>query len=154
MECSSAVMRILSSIVVVVLLAMPAPPAYGEEQVVLVASAESPIDNLSSLELRKAYLGISVRRDGDSIRALRNMTDPQLNRIFLQSVMATSQPVYERRLLSLALKYGRPRPAEYDNHAAILRALTEHPYSITYMWKTDADQSPNLKVIKVLWREN
>ena len=102
--------------------------------VVLVTGNDSPIQNISSLDIRKAYLGISVTIDGNTIRALRRRDDDRLNQIFLQSVIAMSERSYERRLLSLMLKFGTPRPAEVDDSDELLESLVEIPSSIAYMW--------------------
>jgi len=126
----------------------------GAEQVVLVAGENSPIEKLSPLELRKAYFGIVVRYDNQIIRPLRNSSDAQLNRIFLQSVVAMSERSYERRLISLTLKSGRPRPEDFTDQDDLVRALREHPHSISYMWRSDAERSIGIKVIKLLWQEN
>ena len=124
------------------------------QQVVLVAGEDSPIENLSLLELRKAYFGIVVRHDNQIIRPFRNSSDPQLRQIFLQSVVAMSERSYERRLFSLTLKSGRPRPEVFTDQDVLVRALRKNPYSISYMWRSDAEQSAGIKVIKLLWREN
>jgi len=126
----------------------------GAQQVVLVAGENSPIENLSPLELRKAYFGIVVRYDNQIIRPFRNSSDSQLNRIFLQSVVAMSEGSYERRLFSLTLKSGRPRPKEFTDQDDLVRALREYPHSISYMWRSDVERSIGIKVIKLLWQEN
>ena len=126
----------------------------GAEQVVLVVGENSPIENLSSLECRKAYFGIVVRYDNQIIRPFRNSSDSQLSQIFLQSVVAMSERSYERRLFSLTLKSGRPRPKEFTDQDDLVRALREYPHSISYMWRSDAERSIGIKVIKLLWQEN
>jgi hypothetical protein len=65
-----------------------------------------------------------------------------------------SERSYERRLLSLTLKSGRPRPEEFTDQDELVRALRKYPYSISYMWRSDAERSIGIKVIKLLWQEN
>ncbi len=126
----------------------------GVEQVVLVAGENSPIENLSPLELRKAYFGIVIRYDNQIIRPFRNLSDSQLNRIFLQSVVAMSERSYKRRLFSLTLKSGRPRPEDFTDQDDLVRALREYPHRISYMWISDPERSIGIKVIKLIWQEN
>lgn len=123
-------------------------------QVVLVAASSSPLDNLDSLELRKIYLGFTVKREGKTVKGLRNTEDINLNRIFLQTVVAMSEKSYENRLLSLTLRQGIPRPAEYNNIDDLLVALSTKPYSVSYMWKDDAVRSSKVKILRVLWQQN
>lgn len=147
-------MRRLFAATLVLSLACCWTAVRAAQQVVLVAGEDSPIENLSLLELRKAYFGIVVRHDNQIIRPFRNSSDPQLRQIFLQSVVAMSERSYERRLFSLTLKSGRPRPEVFTDQDVLVRALRKNPYSISYMWRSDAEQSTGIKVIKLLWHEN
>jgi len=128
--------------------------AVAEHQAVLVTSSTSPIQDIDSLELRKLFLGFNVTRDGKFVKGLRNTEDDDLNSIFLQSVVAMSEKSYMRRLLSLPLRQGIPRPSEYDEPEHLLNALSRNPYSVTYMWKHAADRSTDVKTLKVLWQQD
>ena len=128
--------------------------AGAEQQVVLVAASSSPLHDLDSLELRKIYLGFTVRRDGEIVKGLRNTEDKNLNSIFLQTVVAMSEKSYNNRLLSLTIRQGIPRPTEYDKSENLLNALSTMPYCVSYMWKDDAVRSPNVKILRVLWQQN
>jgi hypothetical protein len=128
--------------------------AGAGRQVVLVAAATSPLHDLDSLELRKIYLGFPVTRDEKIVRGLRNTEDEDLNRIFLQTIVAMSEKSYRRRLLSLPLRQGIPRPDKYNNAEHLLEALSRNPYSVTYMWKDAAVRSADIKILKVLWQQD
>ena len=128
--------------------------AVAEREVVLVAAATSPLQELDSLELRKIYLGFPVKRDGKLVSGLRNTGDEELNRIFLQSVVAMSEKSYLRRLLALPLRQGIPRPSEYEKAQKLLTALTNNPYSVTYMWKDAASRQTDVKTLRVLWHQD
>jgi hypothetical protein len=134
-------------------LVLTAATSRADLAVVLVTEKDSAIETISSLDIRKIYLGISVTNDGNVIRALRRRDDERLNQIFLQSVIAMSQRSYERRLLSLALKFGTPRPTEVDSHDELLDLLVRYPSSIAYMWKSEAESDSSVKIIRVLWQE-
>jgi hypothetical protein len=129
-----------------------APGARAEQEVVLVAAADSPLETLNSLELRKVYLGVPVTRKGTAVVGLRNTSDEQLERIFLQTVVAMSEKSYARRMLSLTLRFGIPRTPEYQDAQTLREALLANPYSISYMWRHDAAPESGLKILKVLWR--
>jgi hypothetical protein len=134
-------------------LALTAATSRAEIAVVLVTDKDSPIESISSLDIRKVYLGISVTVGGYAVRALRRRDDEHLNEIFLQSVIAMSQRSYERRLLSLVLKFGTPRPVEVDSHDELLESLANNSSSIAYMWKSEAESDSRVKIIRVLWQE-
>ena len=127
--------------------------SWAEDAVVLVTVSDGPITDISSLDIRKAYLGISVTIAGSTVRPLRQQDDDRLNLIFLQSVVAMSQKSYERRLLSMMLKFGTPRPSEVDDLEDLIETLVRNPNAIGYMWKSDAESDSRIKTIKVLWQE-
>ena len=124
----------------------------AEETVVLATSSTCPVTKVSSLDLRKAYLGVSVRLEGYNIRPLRLGNDERLNQIFFQSVVAMSRKSYERRLLSLALKSGTPRPSEYDSVGEAIGALRRIQCSVVYAWKKDLENVEGIKIVRVLWQ--
>jgi hypothetical protein len=123
----------------------------AERIVVLVTSEHCPVSDLSNLDIRKAYLGISVSVDGNSIQPSRLTSDPELNRIFFQAIVAMSEKSYERRALSLTVQLGTPRPEEFDNLAEALDFLDKTPCGMIFLWAEDAAMNDNAKLIKVIW---
>jgi hypothetical protein len=126
----------------------------AEHQVVLVAAATSPLHDIDSVELRKIFLGFTVERDGQAIKGLRNISDEDLNNIFLQTVVAMSEKSYKRRQLSLTLRKGIPRIAEYDNVEDLIKALLRNPYSISYTREDVVEREPDIKILRVLWEQS
>jgi len=127
--------------------------AESGESVVLVTAATCPVDSITTLDLRKAYLGVAVRVDGHRVRPILMRGDDKLEQVFYQSVVAMSKKSYERRRLSLALKYGTPRLAELDDVAAVPEALRSEECAITYLWGRDAETTAGIKTIKLLWQD-
>lgn len=127
--------------------------AFAEHQVVLVASSKSPLSELSSVELRKIFLGFNVKHEGHTVKGIRNTADERLNQIFLQTVVAMSEKAYIRRQLSQTLRQGIPHVAELKDPHKLMEALSSNPHSVTYMWKEDALRMPDVKIIKMLWVE-
>jgi hypothetical protein len=127
--------------------------AGAEHQVVLVAASTSPLQDIGSLELRKIFLGFTVKHDRQPIKGIRNVGDEDLDRIFLQTVVAMSKKSYMRRQLSQTLRKGLPRITEYDNSDDLLEALSTNPYSISYMWEHVAEREPGIKILRVLWEK-
>jgi hypothetical protein len=128
-------------------------PALAQQRVVLVATEDSPIVAITALEARKIFLGIAVFSGGRAIRGLRNLTDPSLDRIFLQSLMGLSAERYERRLLSNVLKYGTTRPEEMRDAAQLAAMLEANPYTVTYVRVDGSGPPPGTKILRVLWQD-
>jgi len=153
MECGVSMKMNIAQFLVAGILTLIAQVSVAEDAVVLVTSEKSLIEDINSLDIRKAYLGISVTIDGQTVHPIRRGDDESLDRVFLQSVMAMSRRSYERRLLSLVLKFGTPRPVEVDDREQLVKLLVGRPNSISYMWKSDADSDRRVRTIKVLWQE-
>ncbi len=127
--------------------------AKSVESVVLVTAETCPVESISTLDLRKAYLGVAVSVDGQRIRPILMRGDDRLEQVFYQSVVAMSKKSYERRRLSLALKYGTPRLAEFDEVSIVSEALRGDECAMTYLWRRDAETIPGIKIIKLLWQD-
>ena len=141
----------LREVLAFALLCLPGMAA-AEQQLVLVTADSCPSDEMSMLDVRKAYLGIGVELQDRQVRAYRLIRDERIERIFFQNVVAMSQITYERRMLSLMLKYGTPRPREFTTSDALADALQKQECGIGYMWREHAISYPSLKVIMVLWQ--
>jgi len=136
----------------VILACMVANSANAERSVVLVTNATCEIESLSMLEVRKAYFGLTVSYDNSTVRAYRLNGDEELNQIFYQSIVAMSEKSYERRLRSMLLKYGSPRPIAIHEVGVLASAVRESNCAIAYMWQRDVDAESGLKSIRLLWQ--
>lgn len=126
----------------------------ADHAVALITSVDCEMESISPLDIRKAYLGFGVSIDAGDVRAFRLRGDQKLDNIFFQSVVALSQKSYERRLLRQLLKYGRPRPREFQSLEGLVAALVSKPCSIGYAWDSDTKKHDSIKVIRILWQEN
>ena len=136
----------------VVMTCLLAGSASAERSVMLVTNDSCAMQTISMLDVRKAYFGIAVSYEGISIRAFRLNSDEVLSQVFFQSVVAMSERSYERRLLSLLLKYGTPRPQEFDNIEALIAAIERSECGIAYMWDKDVELISGIKSIRLLWQ--
>lgn len=138
---------------VLILLVYLAPiTAQAQRTMVLVTNEACPLTEMSTLSMRKAYLGIAVTIGGYPIRAYRLNNDPLLSNAFYQYVVAMSEKTYERRLLSMLLKFGTPRPIEFEQVENLTGALQKSNCAIGYMWLTGAAEQTDIKVLKLLWK--
>jgi hypothetical protein len=153
MERRISVTRRFGHWLIVCIACLVAGAARSGESVVLVTAETCPVENISTLDLRKAYLGVVVSVDGHRVRPILMRGDDRLEQVFYQSVVAMSKKSYERRRLSLALKYGTPRLAEFEDVAAVSEALRAEACAITYLWRRDAETTPGIKTIKLLWQD-
>jgi hypothetical protein len=126
--------------------------ASAERTVVLIANQECPVVELSNLDIRKAYLGLTVRAGDQAVRPLRLVADAALNRVFFQNIVAMSEKSYARRALSLALKFGTPRPAEFPDLGQALRALQKSTCGILFLWEQDVPENGATREIGRLWQ--
>ena len=151
MECRIPVIRYRVTATLVLLFLLPGVAA-AERTVVLVTSESCPVEKLSSLDVRKAYLGVAVTIDDRHIRPLRVINDEQLNRVFFQSIVAMSRKSYERRALSLALRFGTPRPIELGDLDSALEFIQHVECGIVYAWSDELAGRDGIKILQPLWR--
>jgi len=128
-------------------------PALAGERLLLLAGARCPADTLSSLEVHRLFLGLTVIVDDHRLHALRNESDDLMRRIFFQNIVSMSESAYDRRMLALTLQQGRSAPPVIHSTAAVLDALAADPTAVSFAWDDDAARDPRVKVLRVLWRQ-
>ena len=144
--------RNLARIAILLAAALSGGLARADHRVVIVTSASNPLDTISSIDLRKIYMGIPLQDEACHCTGIRNQSDRVLNEIFLQTLVSMSERDYERRLLTLTIQSGRRRPVIMTDRQSIENALREDPSLLTYMWGEEFEETSGLKVIKVLWQ--
>jgi len=146
-------MKSASAILALVVIGCLLPQlADAERRVVLITGESCPVQEISTLDIRKAYLSVVVSVDGNTIRPFRLSGDEMLSQIFYQSIVAMSKKSYERRSLSMTLKFGTPRPAVFEDVDSAADAVRRLRCSVLYLWKEDADSLEGVRIIKLLWQ--
>lgn len=143
--------RLLYTLLLACGLSGPALPA--SQAVVLVVRADSPVSDLSSVTVKKLFLGVPVLVDGKLLHPIRNMSDARLDDIFLQGIVAMTKEAYDREILKGVNRQGWIRPAEAASVARLTEALYADPLAVSYMWMRDVEHNPRVKVLRVLWSE-
>jgi hypothetical protein len=136
-----------------ILWAVCAAASGGTQSVVLVVGPNSSVTDLDPVTVRKLFLGLPVLINGHPLHPLRNRSDPRLDPIFLQQIVALSQSAYDRQILIGVNRQGWLRPQEVTSKARALEALYSDPAAVTFMWLRDVEHGPKLRVIRVLWTD-
>jgi hypothetical protein len=129
-----------------------AHPAFAQDRLLLIMGAESRVTALSSIDVHKLFLGLTVVINDQRLHALRNDADDLMHRVFFQNIVSMSESVYDRRMLALTLQQGRTTPPVLQNTREVLEALAEDPNAVSFAWAGDAERDPRVKVLRVLWR--
>lgn len=145
-------MRMAAAIFLLLVVGL-ASPAFAGEELVLIVSANSNIDDLDSSSVRKLFLGLTVTRGGYRLRPVLNQTDPQINELFLQNIVSMSDSTYDRYVLRLALLQGATQPIVYRNTARLIDAVAGDPLVVGYVWARDAEHDPRLRILRVVWHD-
>lgn len=128
-------------------------PASADETLVLIVSADSKVDQLDSLEVRKLFLGMTVVHNGDRLRPLLNEAEPRVKDVFLQNVVSMTDMTYDRRILRLALQGGRSLPAVYADKVMLINTVAGDPTSVSFAWARDVQHDKRIKILRVLWHD-
>ncbi len=141
----------IAATAVLVTLLTATSAVWAAEQLVLIVSADSKVEQLDSLEVRKLFLGLTVTHDGDRLRPVLNEADPRIKEIFLQNIVSMSDTTYDRSVLRLALIQGQIKPIAYKDMALLIKAVESDPTAVSYAWAKDVAHDPRIKILRVLW---
>ena len=150
MECGNSVRKIAATAVLVTLLTA-SRPVSAAEQLVLIVSADSKVEQLDSLEVRKLFLGLTVTHNGDRLRPVLDEADARVKEIFLQNIVSMSDTTYDRNVLRLALIQGQIKPIAYKDIALLINAVIADPTAVSYAWAKDVAHDSRIKILRVLW---
>jgi hypothetical protein len=148
-----ALLNMRRALQLLLLLCLATHAGATSHTLVLVVRADSKVSDLDSIAVRKLFLGLPVLIDGSPLHPVRNRSDPQLDPIFLQQIVAMSQSAYDRQILIGVNRQGWLRPAEVNTTAGVLAALYADPNAVSFIWLTDATHNPRIRVIRVLWSD-
>ena len=143
--------RLLAFVVLLLLVTLPVRPA--SQVVVLVVPVDSAVTTLDSVSVRKLFLGLPVLVNGKLLHPLRNRSDPTLDEIFLQQIVAMSQPSYDRQILNGVNRQGALPPPEFSSLIALQEALSADTNSVSFMWQRDVGHNGKVRIIRVIWSE-
>jgi len=154
MECGRSVKKIAATWLLAALLgAAVIVPAFADETLVLIVSADSKVEQLDSLEVRKLFLGMTVIHNGDRLRPLLNEAEPRLKDVFLQNIVSMTDMTYDRRILRLALQGGRSLPAVYADKVMLINTIASDPTAVSFAWAKDVQHDRRIKILRVLWHD-
>lgn len=136
-----------------VLLLGTATPAFAAEELVLIVSTGSSIDELDSTAVRKLFLGLTVQRSGRRLHPLLNESDAELKEIFLQNIVSMSDSTYDRYVLQLSLQQGHTQPLVYRSNAQLISGVAADPAAVSYAWRKDVEHDGRIRVLRVVWHD-
>lgn len=126
-------------------LAIASIEAAADPELVLVASARSPVAQITVADARKLFLGIPVTVHGQAIKPVRNLSDGLLSEMFMQKVMFMSSEDYERQIETRVSRTGGGRPASHGDLSGLTAALQRDPLAVSYMPRSQAGSG--LKIV-------
>ncbi len=150
MERGNSVSKIAAAAVLVTLLAASGTVSAAD-RLVLIVSADSKVEQLDSLEVRKLFLGLTVIHNGDRLRPVLDEADPRVKEIFLQNIVSMSDSTYDRNVLRLALIQGQIKPIAYKDIDLLIKAVIADPTAVSYAWAKDVAHNSRIKILRVLW---
>ena len=146
-------MKSFTATVFLALLLSAATRVFAAEELVLVVSTRSNVDQLDSPLVRKLFLGLTVTHHGNRLRPVLNEADPEIKELFLQNIVSMSDSTYDRYLLRLTLLQGRTQPAVYRANAELINTVAADPTVVGYVWARDVAHDPRVKILRVVWHD-
>jgi hypothetical protein len=136
-----------------VLLLSASTPILASEELVLIVSTRSDVDQLDSPLVRRLFLGLTVTQHGNHLRPVLNEADPEIKELFLQTIVSMSDSTYDRYVLRLALLQGRTQPTVYRNNAELINAVAADPTVVGYVWARDVAHDPRVRILRIVWHD-
>jgi hypothetical protein len=136
-----------------VLLLSTVTPAFAGEELVLIVSTRSDVDQLDSTLVRRLFLGLTVTRHGNRLRPVLNEADPEIKELFLQNIVSMSDSTYDRYVLRLSLLQGRTQPTVYRNNAELINVVAADPTVVGYVWARDVAHDPRIRILRIVWHD-
>jgi hypothetical protein len=149
---SNSVKHVAATIVLVLLLGA-ATRAFSAEELVLIVSARSNVEQLDSPLVRRLFLGLTVTRNGSRLRPLLNEADAKIKALFLQNIVSLSDSTYDRYVLRLSLLQGRTQPMVYRSESELIDAVAADPTAVGYAWLKDVARDPRVRILRVVWHD-
>jgi hypothetical protein len=137
---------------ILLLLLCAAAPAFAQQELVLIASAQSKVDQLDPALARRLFLGLTVAENSVRLRPLVNESDAQLKDLFLQHIVSMSDSTYNH-LLRLAIVQGRIKPPVYKSSDELIDAVAADPTVVGYVWIENAVHDPRVRVLRTVWHD-
>jgi len=150
---SSNPVKSLAAAAFLVLLLGAARPAFAVEELVLIVSTRSDVDQLDSPLVRRLFLGLTVTQHGTRLRPVLNEADPKIKELFLQNIVSMSDSTYDRYVLRLTLLQGRTPPEVYRSSADLVNTVAADPTVIGYVWAKDVAHDLRVRVLRVVWHD-
>ena len=132
------------------LLLNAATPVFAAEELVLIVSSRSDVDQLDSPLVRRLFLGLTVTMHGSRLRPVLNEADPEIKELFLQNIVSMSESTYDRYVLRLSLLQGRTKPTVYRNNAELINAVAADSTVVGYVWARDVAHDPRIRILRVV----
>jgi hypothetical protein len=145
--------RSIAAAAFLLLLLSTATPALAGEELVLIVSTRSDVDQLDSPLVRKLFLGLTVTHHGNRLHPVLNEADPEIKELFLQNIVSMSDSTYDRYVLRLSLLQGRTQPTVYRSNADLINAVAADATVVGYVWARDVAHDPRIKILRVLWHD-
>jgi len=150
---SSNPVKSIAAAAFLVLLVSAALPAFAREELVLIVSTRSDVDQLDLPLVRRLFLGLTVTQYGNRLRPVLNEADPEIKDLFLQNIVSMSDSTYDRYVLRLALLQGRTQPTVYRTNAELINAVAADPAVVGYVWARDVARDARVKILRVVWHD-
>jgi len=135
-------------LILIICLALSPILASANDKLAIVTNANSDITSINPKELRRLYLGLRVAKNSKQLSAIRNHSDEILHEAFLQKVMFMSSRTYERQLNLRTIRKGLKPPSIISTQKGVLSAITQASNGIAYMWKTQAENNPDIRILE------
>ncbi|HET8759934.1 MAG TPA: hypothetical protein VFN94_02630 [Nitrospiria bacterium] len=117
---------------------------------VFVASSETPVQSLKTDEILNIYLGKQRVANGFPVSAIDHSETETIKRTFLERVMRMTHAQYREQLMRRRFQEGAVTPKFVTSADEALNVARETPGAIAYVYESDAGTLRGLKVLATI----
>lgn len=138
----------LKILFLIMLLNLQIPDSAAAAGVVLITHEDSQLSELSSLDIRKLYLGFKVFKNEKNLRPILNVGERDLLKVFLHDYLSLSERGYRRKLMAGSFRKPIAMPQELGDLKAVQSAMSRES-SVVFIWEHDLPLYKNVKQVGV-----
>jgi hypothetical protein len=122
---------------------------FGEAQareLAIVANKMFPFDRLTTEAIKEIYQGEKTKEGSIKIQPF-DQKDPSIKKKFLKEILGTTPDGYNGYWMKRVFQEGGVPPVLKEGSSEILQQITRESGGIGYVWKSEAEGKPNVKIL-------
>ncbi|TNF38792.1 MAG: hypothetical protein EP315_00690, partial [Gammaproteobacteria bacterium] len=139
--------KFVITIACLILLILPCSLLANDNSVVLIASKNTEITEITIIDLRRIYLGITPHKARRVNEPILNLSNEQIHHDFLKNIMRMTDDGYRRKIIKRVFRRGSATIKEAHTTEEIMSHLNENKNNISFIRAGDISDKAEVRII-------